>query len=187
MKYILFFITFVLLTACTEKQSDGIDANAVQGAPVVIASNYPLYFFTQKIAGDVIDVRFPEIDGDPAMWAPGGQQSADLQKADLLILNGAGYESWLAFTTLPGGQLLDTTTNVQAMLLPIENEAIHQHGPASRPATTQICRRAESYHSLGWSKILLWILTFGTRIILFDSAALANLLCHRLLHFRRNY
>ncbi|MDH4020577.1 MAG: metal ABC transporter substrate-binding protein [Xanthomonadales bacterium] len=132
MKYILFFITFVLLTACTEKQSDGIDANAVQGAPVVIASNYPLYFFTQKIAGDVIDVRFPEIDGDPAMWAPGGQQSADLQKADLLILNGAGYESWLAFTTLPGGQLLDTTTNVQAMLLPIENEAIHQHGPAGK-------------------------------------------------------
>jgi len=132
MKHILLFVALVLLTACTEKQPDGVDLNAVQGRPVVIASNYPLYFFTQKISGDVIDVRFPEIEGDPAMWAPGGQESADLQNADLLILNGAGYESWLAFTTLPGGHLLDTTANVQAMLLPIENETVHQHGPAGK-------------------------------------------------------
>ena len=132
MKHILLFVTLVLLTACTEKQPDGVDLNAVQGRPVVIASNYPLYFFTKEIAGDVIDVRFPEIEGDPAMWAPVGQESADLQNADLLILNGAGYESWLAFTTLPAGHLLDTTANVQAMLLPIENETVHQHGPAGK-------------------------------------------------------
>ena len=132
MKHILLFVALVLLTACTEKQPDGVDLNAVQGRPVVIASNYPLYFFTKEIADDVIDVRFPEIEGDPAMWAPGGQESADLQNAELLILNGAGYESWLAFTTLPAGHLLDTTANVQAMLLPIENETVHQHGPAGK-------------------------------------------------------
>ena len=91
MKHILLFIILILLTACTEKQPDGFDSSAVQGKPIVIASNYPLYFFTRKIAGDAIDVRFPEIEGDPAMWAPGGQASADLQDADLLILNGAGY------------------------------------------------------------------------------------------------
>lgn len=132
MKHILLFVTLAMLIACTEKQPDDFDSNAVQGRPIVIASNYPLYFFTQKIAGDVIDVRFPEIQGDPAMWAPVGQESADLQHADLLILNGAGYESWLAFTTLPGGHLLDTTLSVQAKLLPIENEAVHQHGPAGK-------------------------------------------------------
>ena len=132
MKHILLFVTLAVLIACTEKQPDDFDSNAVQGRPIVIASNYPLYFFTQKIAGDVIDVRFPEIQGDPAMWAPVGQESADLQHADLLILNGAGYESWLAFTTLPGGHLLDTTLSVQAKLLPIENEAVHQHGPAGK-------------------------------------------------------
>ena len=132
MKHILLFVIFTLLTACTEQQPDGFDSNAAQGKPVVIASNYPLYFFTQKIAGDVIDVRFPKIEGDPAMWAPGGQESADLQNADLLILNGAGYESWLAFTTLPAGHMLDTTLNVQAKLLPIENETVHQHGPAGK-------------------------------------------------------
>ena len=132
MKHILLLVTLVLLTACTEKLPDGVDSNAVQGRPVVIASNYPLYFFTKEIADDVIDVRFPEIEGDPAMWAPGGQESADLQNAELLILNGAGYESWLAFTTLPAGHLLDTTANVQTMLLSIENETVHQHGPAGK-------------------------------------------------------
>ena len=132
MKHIILFVTLVLLAACTEKQSDGFDSNIAQVKPVVITSNYPLYFFTQKIAGDAIDVRFPELEGDPAMWAPGGQESADLQNADLLILNGAGYESWLAFTTLPDGHLLDTTANVQTMLLPIENETVHQHGPAGK-------------------------------------------------------
>jgi len=132
MKHILLIVALALLTACTEKQPEGVDLNAAHGKPTVIASNYPLYFFTQKIAGDVIDVHFPEIEGDPAMWAPGGQELADLQNSDLLILNGAGYESWLAFTTLPGGHLLDTTANVQTMLLPIENETVHQHGPAGK-------------------------------------------------------
>jgi zinc transport system substrate-binding protein len=74
-------------------------------------------------------VSFPEIEGDPAMWAPDGQDAANLQDAELLILNGAGYESWLAFTTLPGGLTLDTTAQVQGSLLPIENETVHQHGP----------------------------------------------------------
>ena len=132
MKHILLFVTLAMLIACTEKQPDGFDSNETKGKPIAIASNYPLFFFTQKIAGDVLDVRFPEIQGDPAMWAPGGQESADLQNADLLILNGAGYESWLAFTTLPGGHLLDTTLSVQAELLPIENETVHQHGPAGK-------------------------------------------------------
>ena len=132
MKHILLIVILALLTACTEKQPDSFDSNAVQGKPIVIASNYPLYFFSKRIAGDVFDVRFPEIEGDPAMWAPGGQESADLQNADLLILNGAGYESWLAFTTLPGGNILDTTATIPAMLLPIENETVHQHGPAGK-------------------------------------------------------
>ena len=32
-----------------------------------------------QIAGDQIDVRFPSIDGDPAMWVPGGDDLAMLQ------------------------------------------------------------------------------------------------------------
>jgi zinc transport system substrate-binding protein len=129
MKKIILLAFVALLMACTEKEP--VDSgSASRSKPLVITSNYPLYFFAREIAGDGIEVQLPAITGDPAMWAPTGSDAAELQNADLLILNGADYESWLAFTTLPTGHALDTTAQVQAMLLPIENETVHQHGPA---------------------------------------------------------
>lgn len=126
----LFFIALVaLLVACTDKEAGDSNTPATQSKPVVVTSNYPLYFFATEIAGDAINVRFPSIQGDPAMWVPIGDDVGVLQAADLLILNGAGYESWLAFTTLPAGHMLDTTATIQPMLLPIEDTAVHQHGP----------------------------------------------------------
>jgi zinc transport system substrate-binding protein len=129
MKKIIFLAIVALLMACTEKEP--VDSGSTsRSKPLVITSNYPLYFFAREIAGDSIEVHFPDIEGDPAMWAPTGSDAAELQNADLLIFNGADYESWLAFTTLPAGHSLDTTAQVQEMLLPIENETVHQHGPA---------------------------------------------------------
>lgn len=130
MRNIILFAIASLLVACTDKEPVSPDSVASNRKPVVITSNYPLYFFTREIAGENIDVSFPTIEGDPAMWAPSGEDIGKLQNADLLILNGAGYESWLAFTTLPDGLILDTTAQLQDMLLPIENETVHQHGPA---------------------------------------------------------
>ena len=129
MKKIILLVIIALLMACTEKEPAGADVSS-RGKPLVLSSNYPLYFFAREIAGKSIEVILPTIEGDPAMWAPTGADVAQLQNADLLILNGADYESWLAFTTLPGGHGLDTTAQVQAMLLPIVNETVHQHGPA---------------------------------------------------------
>ena len=45
----------------------------------VYASNYPLQFFAQEIAGEALDVYLPEIEGDPAYWVPDGEQAAALQ------------------------------------------------------------------------------------------------------------
>ncbi len=132
MRKIILIAIAMLLVACTDKESASLDSTSTQGKPVVIASNYPLYFFASEIAGESIEVVFPTIEGDPAMWAPSGEDAGKLQNADLLILNGAGYESWLAFTTLPDGLILDTTANLQDILLPIENETVHQHGPAGK-------------------------------------------------------
>ncbi len=129
MKKTLIIATAALLIACTGEYPADRESTATLSKPVVVTSNYPLYFFTAEIAGNDIDVQFPLIEGDPAMWVPGNGDMGILQDADLLILNGAGYESWLAFTTLPGGQILDTSAQVQSMLLPIENTSVHQHGP----------------------------------------------------------
>ena len=128
MKRLLIIVIAVLLTACTEKQPDAHDTVSANQKPLAVATNYPLYYFAREIAGDAIEVQMPVIEGDPAMWSPGGDDVSRLQAADLLIFNGAGYESWLDFTTLPANKILDTTTNRQD-LLPIEETTVHQHGP----------------------------------------------------------
>ena len=97
--------------------------------PVVYASNYPLYFFAVEIAGGEVDIRMPEMDGDPAYWAPDGDQVAELQAADRILLNGAGYESWLDFVSLREERLVDTTAGLAERLLPLEEATVHQHGP----------------------------------------------------------
>ncbi len=60
--------------------------------PIVYTVNYPLYYFASRIAGDAAEVVFPvPEDVDPAFWMPGTEEIAAFQKADLILLNGAGY------------------------------------------------------------------------------------------------
>jgi zinc transport system substrate-binding protein len=132
MKLFTIIAATLMLMACNDKTPLDPDSAVSLSKPQLIASNYPLFFFASEIAGESIDVSFPDISGDPAMWAPSGEQASQLQNADLLILNGAGYESWLAFTSLPSGHSIDTTNQLSDRLLPIENEAVHQHGPAGK-------------------------------------------------------
>ena len=122
-------LLLIFLSACDEQITGESEADDGAGKPLVLVTNFPLYFFASEIAGDAVDVHLPDINGDPAMWVPGPSDFSQLQAADLIILNGSGYESWLAFTSLPSGLLLDTTADIQDRLLPIENVTLHQHGP----------------------------------------------------------
>jgi zinc transport system substrate-binding protein len=97
---------------------------------LIIASNYPLYYFAQEIAGDSVQLVLPSMEGDPADWKPDSESIAQMQSADLLILNGAAYESWLNWISLPNSVLLDTAEGIRDRLLPLSEETIHQHGPA---------------------------------------------------------
>lgn len=107
----------------------GMSIAQAEEKPVVYASSYPLYYFAAEIAGGDVEVRLPEIKGDPAYWAPDGDQVAALQSADLILLNGAGYESWLDFVSLREERLVVTTAGLGDRLLPLEEAVVHQHGP----------------------------------------------------------
>jgi len=82
----------VLLGACEERHSVGSNIDVQASKSLVLTSNYPLYYFANEIAGDAVDVQMPDIDGDPAMWVPGAADIPQLQAADLIVINGAGYE-----------------------------------------------------------------------------------------------
>ncbi len=130
LRYIPVFLISLLLAACGgESAPEPVTAAGAQTRPVIIASNFPLYFFAREIAGDSAEVVFPKMKGDPANWKPGSKAITRMQSADLVILNGAGYEAWLGWVSLPDAILLDTSAGVRDRLIPLQEESIHQHGP----------------------------------------------------------
>ena len=99
------------------------------GRPVVYASNYPLQYFAQKISAPLVDVRLPVPAGeDPAFWEPTPEDVAALQKADLVVLNGASYESWLKNVSLASSRLVDTSEGFKEQFIAQETTT-HSHGP----------------------------------------------------------
>lgn len=96
----------------------------------VYTVNYPLYFFANSIAGDDLEVVFPvPNDVDPAYWQPGTEELIAFQEADLVLLNGAGYASWLGQADLPRSRLVDTGKSFRDRLIPSEGNTVHSHGP----------------------------------------------------------
>ena len=64
---------------------------AAQERISVVSVNYPLHYFATRIGGDLVDASFPvPADIDPAFWKPSGDDVAQIQAADLIVLNGAG-------------------------------------------------------------------------------------------------
>lgn len=118
------------LAACSgekagEKDSDTSDL----GKPLVYVSNYPLQYFAEKISEPLVEVRLPVPAGqDPAFWRPTVDDIMMLQKADLIILNGASYESWLKDVSLPTARLVDTSAGFKAQFIAGEEVTTHSHG-----------------------------------------------------------
>ena len=127
----------VLLAACggpdRQPASEGAAANAAKtDSALVVTSSYPLYFFASRITEGVDgapDIVLPDIDGDPAFWMPGAEQIQLLQSADVVILNGAGAETWPNLITLDQRILFDTSAEITDRLIPLEGSVAHQHGP----------------------------------------------------------
>jgi zinc transport system substrate-binding protein len=105
----------------------------------VYTVNYPLAYFAERIGGDLVAVRFPAPqDVDPAFWMPDPEVIAAYQKADLILLNGAGYAKWIAQASLPRRKLVDTSRSFRDAYLPGEETPVHQHGPGGEHTHGQI-------------------------------------------------
>ncbi|MGF1446016.1 MAG: metal ABC transporter substrate-binding protein [Pikeienuella sp.] len=97
-------------------------------ALTVFAVNAPLADMAARLAGDRAQIAFPVPKGrDPAFWRPAIADITAAQRADLVLLNGAGYAAWTTKATLPRGRLVDTSIAFADRL--IETETItHSHG-----------------------------------------------------------
>ena len=106
-------------------------AFAAASTPLTIYTvNYPLAYFTERIGGDHVQVVLPvPEDVDPAFWEPDKVTVRQFQKADLIILNGAGYTKWTRKVSLPMLRMIDTSRAFKENLIKIETNVTHTHGP----------------------------------------------------------
>jgi zinc transport system substrate-binding protein len=93
------FITWVTVlgaTAITTSSTGCSRAEESADARLkVYTSFYAMYDLTQKVGGDLIDVHVLVPNGtEPHEWEPSTTDIAELEDADMLILNGAQMETW---------------------------------------------------------------------------------------------
>jgi len=105
----------------------------------VAVVNYPLDYFTRRIAGDHVDISFPvPPQEDPAFWKPSDQDVETLQRADLILLNGAEYEKWLPGAVLPLTKQVVTSQAFANAYVTNGEVVTHSHGPQGMHSHGQI-------------------------------------------------
>ena len=93
-------IAVVLLAGCDQSPEGKAPSKRVseptsKPKPMVVASFYPLYEFSRHVAGDRAEVSSMVPPGvEPHDWEPAPQDVARLEKAQVFVYNGAGFEPW---------------------------------------------------------------------------------------------
>lgn len=116
----------ITLIGCGKKKEE-----VVSDKIKVVTSNYPMYDFTKRIAGDTLEVVNLVPPGtEPHDWEPSVQDIAQLEEAKAFIYNGAGMEAWVekVLESLNNKELLVVEASQRVDLLKAEeHEEEHHH------------------------------------------------------------
>lgn len=97
---ILLFMSALILSGCDSKvntQNSNMGSSSDPGKKLTVyTSFYPMYDLTKKVGGDKINLKNLIPAGtEPHDWEPTPGDMGNLEKADVLIYNGAGMETWI--------------------------------------------------------------------------------------------
>lgn len=122
-----------------------VRADLGTGPLKIVASSYPVAYFAERIGGSRVQVSLPvPAEEDPAFWKPDAKAIGQMQKADLIALNGADLEKWLVRVTLPKLKQVDTSAGFKDRFIVIPNAVTHSHGPGGM-------------HSHGGTAFVTWL------------------------------
>ena len=122
----------LLLLSCEEGLREKPAGEKPREDPVIAAVNYPLAYFAKRLADGFATVLFDIPAGqDPAFWEPSDQQVTSIQKADLILLNGANYAKWTATRTLPYETTVVTSSSFENQLIRLKDSISHKHKKGS--------------------------------------------------------
>ena len=128
LKNLLFtLVLIVMMNGCNESKEQ--TQTETRTSKEVYTVNYPIYYFTQRMAPKNVRVIFPvPNDVDPAFWQPDTEEILGFAQADLIILNGADYAKWRSTASLPESKLVNTSKAFEKDFIHIKS-ADHSHGP----------------------------------------------------------
>lgn len=132
---LLLVAAVLLFSGCGAEDSSRVadtdDLASGNESITVVATSYPVFVMASEIAGDACEVIFPAADAtSPQAWKPSAKDISVLQSADLILLNGAGYEAWAQQVSLPRSRTVDTSAAYESKLKRVQDSVSHQHGPA---------------------------------------------------------
>lgn len=135
----LALVLLAVATSCSEKEQKEHPAPGstpeTHDALLVYTVNYPLAYFAQRLAPVGVEVVFPApSDVDPAFWKPAAEEISAYQRADLILLNGAGYAGWTRYATLPRSRMVVTAEGCRKAFIEVEDTSKHRHGPEGEHA-----------------------------------------------------
>ncbi len=91
---LLLALSLMVLSGCSNSTIE--NKVSVDEKISVYTSFYPMYDFAKKIGGDKINLtNLVPAGTEPHDWEPTPGDMANLEKANVLIYNGAGMESWM--------------------------------------------------------------------------------------------
>ena len=109
--------------------------SAADGPLKVYTVNYPLKYFAERIGREHVRVELPApSDVDPAYWNPDIGNISAFQKADMILLNGAGYAKWVAKVSLPRSKITDTSRQFKDLYITTKQVKTHSHGAVGKHA-----------------------------------------------------
>ena len=90
----------------------------------VYVSFYPLYETTQAVIGQKADVKIlTPTNVDPHDFDPSVKVIQEMKTADLIIINGGGFESWISNMEFESGRLLDSSNGISFL----KTESVDHH------------------------------------------------------------
>lgn len=121
-----------LLVSCSRKEPPSVrKTGKAEEVPVIYTTTYPAQYFAERIGRGKVLVSCP-VPGDQAALLR--EINADVirayQNADLIVINGAGYENWIEMVFLAKSRIVDTSKPFEKDFIVVKSTVTHSHGPA---------------------------------------------------------
>ena len=122
----MLFLFLASQLACTGSGEEPKEVPKNDQPFIVETLSFPASYLVQRLAGDFVKERCILPNGaDPISWKPSADEIARVQKASLIIGNGAGFEGWVKTASLPSSKLILSADDLN--LIHGESKT-HSHG-----------------------------------------------------------